>query len=98
MNPEVRRIQRRNPPIQPSAATSSPSGDAQPEAAPANPAATVDGPPLDGAPGKPRATKVVVGTEGERTVKRGTHAGDRTIRIVRPRLPGFRALEPGVIR
>jgi amino acid transporter len=39
----------------------------------------------------------VVGTEGERTVRRGGHAGDRAVRIVRPRLPGLRATAPGYV-
>ena len=39
----------------------------------------------------------MVGTEGERTVRRGGHAGDRAVRIVRPRLPGLRATAPGYV-
>jgi amino acid transporter len=39
----------------------------------------------------------VVGTEGERTVHRGGHAGDRAVRIVRPRLPGLRTTAPGYV-
>ena len=38
-----------------------------------------------------------MGTEGERTVRRGGHAGDRAVRIVRPRLPGLRSTAPGYV-
>jgi hypothetical protein len=64
--------------------------------APASPAPEGGG-AANGAPVK-RVPRIVVGTEGERVVKRGTHVGDRAIRIQRPRLAGFRAVEPGVIR
>ena len=58
------------------------------------------GPPAATArPPRRRPGRIVVGTEGERTVRRGGHAGDRAVRIVRPRLPGLRVhgrgLRPG---
>jgi amino acid transporter len=51
----------------------------------------------NGEPPRRRQGRIVVGTEGERTVRRGGHAGDRAVRIVRPRLPGLRATAPGYI-
>jgi len=41
--------------------------------------------------------RLVLGTEGEKTVRPGSLAGDRTMRIVRPRLDGFRVTAPGHI-
>jgi amino acid transporter len=38
---------------------------------------------------------IEVGTEGERSLRPGRHAGDRAVRIIRPRLEGFRATAPG---
>ena len=43
------------------------------------------------------AQAVKVGTEGERTVRHGQHSGDRAVRIVRPRLEGFRSTAPGYL-
>jgi len=43
-------------------------------------------------------TRVLVGTEGERTVHPGVHAGDRAVRIVRPRLEGVQVEAPGFVR
>ncbi|HEX2517129.1 MAG TPA: APC family permease, partial [Chloroflexota bacterium] len=50
----------------------------------------------NGAPRR-RPGRILVGTEGERTVRRGGHAGDRAVRIVRPRLPGLRPMAPGYV-
>src|SRR5262245_62074915 len=77
-------------------ATSPPNGTAAPPAG---------GAPADGEGGEdtaargrpPRVPRIVVGTEGERTVRPGGHSGDRAVRIVRPRLPGLRATAPGYV-
>ncbi len=52
-----------------------------------------------GSNGAPRRApgRILVGTEGERTLRRGGHAGDRAVRIVRPRLPGLRPTAPGYV-
>ncbi len=44
-----------------------------------------------------RRPRVLVGTEGERSVQRSGHTGDRAVRIVRPRLPGLRVTAPGYV-
>ena len=41
--------------------------------------------------------RIEIGTEGERVVRAGRRAGDRAVRIVRPRLEGFRVSAPGYI-
>ena len=71
--------------------------------APDAPPAPPDGAPAPGgdAPdggGTPRRVpRILVGTEGERTVRPGGHSGDRAVRIVRPRLPGLRPTAPGYV-
>jgi hypothetical protein len=97
---EVYRIERRRPAGAP-APPRLPAGDSAAPAGPASPA----GNGRDGAAGDGRGAeqsrrlpgRILVGTEGERTVRRGGHAGDRAVRIVRPRLPGLRTTAPGYV-
>src|SRR5919198_882335 len=44
---------------------------------------------------RPGGGRIYIGTEGERTLKRGARAGDRAVRIVRPRLEGVHFEAPG---
>jgi len=47
--------------------------------------------------GTRRAPKIYVGTEGERTIHSGERAGDRSVRIIRPRLEGVHIEAPGYV-
>src|SRR5688500_4975113 len=102
MPPEVYRVVRRRrssdgPPD--GAAAPAPPGApappaAEPPAAPAAPEGARSGrngrasEPTEPAPPRRRApgSRLRVGTEGERTTRRGALVGDRRVRIVRPRL------------
>jgi hypothetical protein len=53
--------------------------------------------PADPPSGPPRIPGITVGVEGEHTVLAGAHAGDRAVRIIRPRLAGIRAAAPGYL-
>ncbi|MGH2367677.1 MAG: APC family permease, partial [Chloroflexota bacterium] len=74
---------------------SAPDQASQPVAPKSPPTAVgVDG---DAGPRRRSPTRLQLGTEGERTVRAGRHAGDRAVRIVRPRLSGFRFTAPGYL-
>ena len=103
MPSEIHRVQRQRPAsshADGARQASDADGDAASSlVAPASEAASHDAtPPPDGnrAPRR-RPGRVYVGTEGERSVRPGSHRGDRAVRIVRPRLEGVHVEAPGYI-
>jgi hypothetical protein len=64
-----------------------------PPAPPAPPAETE----AEDAPAPRSPSGISVGVEGEHTVLAGARAGDRSVRIIRPRLSGVRVAAPGYI-
>jgi amino acid transporter len=62
-----------------------------------NGAAARNGGLATAAPPNRRAGRLLVGTEGERSIHSGERAGDRAVRIVRPRLEGVHVESPGFV-
>src|SRR5690349_11342948 len=113
MTREIYRIERRRParpsgPVAVADGSGQPSGDAS--AQPPEPAGSGDRGATNGAgvlrdavpdsapaPAKRRPARIFIGTEGQRTVRPGRHAGDRAVRIVRPRLEGVHVSGRGFV-
>jgi amino acid transporter len=112
MPPEIHRVPRRRarptgdhsaiqtqPDSTPSTPESEPTGIAETAPARQGESVALQAPPrANGAAAHRGARRLEVGVEGERIIRRGRHVGDRALRIVRPRLTGFRATSPGHLR